>query len=78
MADRFRLGGLGYGQAKQELFECLNDLFREPRERYEGLMANREEIDRILLAGAEKVRERGSRILAQVREAVGARKYAPI
>ena len=77
MRDRFRQGGLGYGQAKEELFQCLDDLFREPRERYEELLANREEIDRILLAGAEKVRERGSPILARVREAVGARKYAP-
>jgi tryptophanyl-tRNA synthetase len=71
--ERYLYGGLGYGQAKQELFECLDALFREPREHYREIIDDRGAMDRILAEGAEKVQERGSELLMRVREAVGAK-----
>jgi tryptophanyl-tRNA synthetase len=72
MRERFERGGLGYGEAKGELFEVLEERFREPRAWYEEILADRAEIERVLAAGADKAREKGVRVLARVREAVGA------
>ena len=72
MHARYQRGGLGYGQAKEELFTALDELFRTPRERYREILADRPAIDAILTAGAAKARARGASILARVREAVGA------
>jgi tryptophanyl-tRNA synthetase len=71
MAERYERGGLGYGQAKGELFEALDATFGPARTRYEEIMADRTEIDRIFASGAERVRARGVPILERVREAVG-------
>jgi tryptophanyl-tRNA synthetase len=71
MAERYRQGGLGYGQAKGELFEALDCTFAEPRERFHQIMANRDEIDRIFAEGADRVRERGVPLLERVRRVVG-------
>ena len=73
MRERFERGGLGYGQAKEELFACLDALFRGPRARYEEILADQREIDRILATGAERARQRSGPILDRVRAAVGAR-----
>ncbi|GAC1473038.1 MAG: tryptophan--tRNA ligase [Chloroflexota bacterium] len=72
MRQRYLQGGLGYGQAKEEFFQALDECFREPRERYEEMMADRGQLDRILSSGAERARERGTEVLARVRDAVGA------
>lgn len=71
MAERYRQGGLGYGQAKGELYDALDSIFAEPRERFTEIMANRDAIDRIFAEGAERVRMRGVPLLERVRRAVG-------
>jgi tryptophanyl-tRNA synthetase len=71
MRERYERGGLGYGQAKEELFEALDRMFCEPRERYREILVDRTRIDGVLSEGAERVRERGSRVLREVRHAVG-------
>ena len=71
MADRYRQGGLGYGQAKSELYEALEATLAEPRQRFHEIMENRDEIDRIFAQGADRVRERGVPLLERVRKAVG-------
>lgn len=72
MAERYRAGGLGYGQAKQELVEALERLFAEPRRRYQAILADREGLDRVLAEGAERARAVGGPILRAARQAVGA------
>lgn len=72
MRNRYLAGGMGYGQAKQELFEVLDDIFHEPRQRFEELYADRSYLDEILDAGRKRVEQRGDEILSRVREAVGA------
>jgi tryptophanyl-tRNA synthetase len=64
-------GGFGYGDLKQELYELLDATFGEPRERYNELMANRQEVDRILKHGAEQAREIASQVLGKTRMKIG-------
>lgn len=71
MAQRYREGGLGYGQAKQELFNALDAEFAQARERREAILADPSQIERIFAEGARRVRERGCPILRSVRQATG-------
>ena len=65
------LKGIAWGDAKQKLFEAINRELTEPRTKYDELMANPEEIKRILKLGAEKVRPRAQKILAKVKKGIG-------
>ena len=38
LAGRYRAGGVGYREAKDRLFDALDQAFRVPRARYEALM----------------------------------------
>ncbi len=64
-------GGLAYGAMKQELFELLESNFADKRDRYNTLMENTDELDKILERGAEKARAIAAPIMAKVRKAVG-------
>ncbi|MBX2883766.1 MAG: tryptophan--tRNA ligase [Granulosicoccus sp.] len=70
MADDFA-AGIGWGDAKQVLFEKVNTELAEPREKYLELMAAPEKIHRILDAGAEKARIKSSALMSKLREATG-------
>jgi len=63
--------GIGWGEAKQRLFERIDAELAEPRERYDALMARPDEIEDRLEAGARKARERSAPFLAALRESVG-------
>ena len=63
--------GIAWGQAKKDLFELINSELTDARQRYEALMANPEEIEAILQAGAAKARAQAAPLLAKVRRAVG-------
>ena len=64
-------GGLAYGAMKEELFELLEVTFSDKRDRYNALMDNLDELDKILETGAEKARDIARPILTKVRKAVG-------
>ncbi len=64
-------GGLAYGAMKQELFELLDSAFADKRDRYNALMNNTDELDRILENGAEKARAIAAPIMTKVRKAIG-------
>ena len=64
-------GGLAYGEMKKELFALLEDTFSTQRDRYNDLMDNTDELDKILEEGSEKARDIAVPILAKVRKAVG-------
>jgi tryptophanyl-tRNA synthetase len=64
-------GGLAYGAMKQELFELLESTFATKRDRYNDLMNNTDELDKILENGAEKARAIAAPIMAKTRKAVG-------
>lgn len=63
--------GIGWGDAKKQVFELVNAELAEARERYNDLMTRPVDIEDILQAGATKARATASPLLEQVREAVG-------
>ncbi len=71
LAKRYREGGMGYGTAKQELFELIRDYFKPYREKRDELAANPDMVYEILQMGAEKTRERALETLSLVRGKVG-------
>ena len=71
VAQAFAEGGVGYGDMKKRLFEFFLETFGDARARYDELMADPAEVERILLAGADKARETVAPLMDDVREAVG-------
>jgi len=63
--------GIGWGDAKQKLFELLDECLSEPREKYNDLMANPDSVEAVLQAGAAKARVHSQALMTQVRKAVG-------
>lgn len=63
--------GIAWGEMKQMLFEHLDAILSEPRERYEELMAKPEIMEGILLAGAERAREYSVPLMQDLRGAIG-------
>ena len=70
------LAGIGWGEAKKQLFELVNRHLEAPRERYLELMEKPGRVEEILQAGAERLRPQSKALLEQVRDAVGLRRYA--
>mgnify|MGYP001586180280 CR=1 FL=1 len=69
--QRYLNGGLAYSEIKNELFELLDDAFREARQRYEALLADRDSIDRMLRQGAEKARAIATPMMQKIQRAIG-------
>lgn len=65
------LKGIGWGEAKQRLFEKLNDHLKEPREKYEELMAHPEKIKEVLEESATRIRPQAQALLKEIKEALG-------
>ncbi|WP_431111000.1 tryptophan--tRNA ligase [Variovorax paradoxus] len=68
--------GIGWGDAKQMLFERIDREMAPLRARYEELMNNPAEIERILLVGADKARKLSRPFMTELRHAVGLRNLA--
>ena len=71
LAGRYRAGGMGYGEAKQAVFEASTAYFAAARSRRSELAANPDQVEQILQAGATKARAKGQEVLKRVREACG-------
>ena len=74
LAEKYRAGGMGYGDAKQALFEAYEAFIGDKRARFEELLENREEIDAVLAEGAKKARVVAERVLDRVRTRCGFRR----
>jgi tryptophanyl-tRNA synthetase len=69
--------GLGWGDAKQRLFERIERDVAPMRERYESLIAQPQKIEAILQAGAQRLRaDFATPFLQRLRAAVGLRAFA--
>jgi tryptophanyl-tRNA synthetase len=66
--------GMGWGDAKQALYELLEGGLAEMRERYVELISRPERIEDILMAGAEKARKLAVPLTGRLRHAVGLRR----
>lgn len=71
LADRYRAGGMGYGEAKQTLYEAAMDRFAAAFERRSELEQNTDEVYDILAEGAMRARAKGVEVLDRVRTACG-------
>jgi tryptophanyl-tRNA synthetase len=71
LRERYTRGGMGYGTAKQELFEILDAHLSEPRARYHEWMRDPERLEAVLADGAERARAAAMTTLQRVRERVG-------
>ena len=71
LAARYRAGGLGYGDAKQALFELSQEHFAEARARREELEAKEGRLEEILRAGAARARAKAGEVLGRARSACG-------
>lgn len=71
LAERFRAPGMGYGHAKQALYELLLDVFGPARARRVSLMKDPGFVDEVLKKGAACAREKARATLARARTAIG-------
>ncbi|GKS93253.1 tryptophan--tRNA ligase [Acidovorax sp. SUPP2825] len=65
--------GIAWGDAKQVLFERVDQVIAPMRARYEALMADPSQIEDTLLAGAERARAIATPFMRDLRGAVGLR-----
>ncbi len=63
--------GMAWGDAKNALYDVLEAIVAPMRDKYDALMANPDQIEDILQAGAVKAREHARPLMARLRDAVG-------
>lgn len=71
MRANYLAGGYGYGHAKQALYEVIVREFESQRSMFDILMQDHQQLERILLTGAEKARATASDTLSRVRKVLG-------
>lgn len=71
MRAAFEKGGMGYGDAKQRLFETLEAFFEKPTALYQSYLADRGKIDTMLAEGAARARDVARKTLLRARKAAG-------
>lgn len=70
--------GIGWGEAKEVLFDKINSEVAPFRARYNELMANPKELEEILQMGAEKARRHSRKQLDKARRAIGIKPLAKL
>ena len=68
--------GIAWGEMKQHLFEYLNDMLKDARERYFELMENPAEVEAVLQKGAERARAYATPFMQKLRAATGIKPLA--
>ncbi|MED5241845.1 MAG: tryptophan--tRNA ligase [SAR324 cluster bacterium] len=71
LAERYRSGGIGYGDVKQLCFEKLNTDLKEPREIYQEIRNDKTKLNGILESGRDKARVIAREVIDRVRGSVG-------
>lgn len=71
LAERYRAGGMGYGHAKMDLLEKINEHFAPMREKRRELEADMDYVEDVLKSGAEKASILARKTLQEARKAVG-------
>ena len=68
---RYLAGGMGWGHAKQELFERMNEKLTPYRKRYEELMQDSGYIHQVLRDGGAKARDLAETKIQELRKIIG-------
>ena len=71
LRKKYLAGNFGYGHAKQALFELILERFADERNKYSYYEEHPDEVNRILLEGAEKARMKANEVLKRVRDKFG-------
>jgi tryptophanyl-tRNA synthetase len=71
LRQRYLQGGMGWGHAKQELFEVMNAALAPMREKYYALMEDPSVITSILAEGSAKARDLASAKIKALRDVIG-------
>ena len=71
LAARYRAGGMGWGEAKEALFQAVNRELSPLRQRYEAILADPAGLDAILARGALKARAIAGATIGRLRAAIG-------
>jgi len=71
LKSKYLKGGVGYGEAKELLFNTILQRFSENREEYFKLLENQDQVEALLLTGAQKARKQAQKVLKRVRTRVG-------
>ena len=69
--SRYTNGGMGYGEAKELLYNHTLSRFSKNRELFFELNLNRDKVEQLLLEGALKARKQAQNVLKRVRARVG-------
>jgi tryptophanyl-tRNA synthetase len=71
LAERYRAGGMGYGEAKQALLAKIDAYFAPARAKRAALAQDPATVEDVLRTGGQRARARAQETLALVRDAVG-------
>ena len=71
LADRYRAGGMGYGEAKEALYQAAMNHFGESFERRARLENSPDEVEDVLKQGARRARAKAVEVVERVRSACG-------
>lgn len=71
LRSRYTNGGIGYGEAKELLYNHTLSRFSKNRELFFELNSNRDKVEQLLLEGALKARKQAQNVLKRVRARVG-------
>jgi len=72
--NKYRKGGLGYGQAKKRLVELMIEYFRPYRQKRAELENSLDDVKKVLADGAERARAVAGPTLENARRAIGLRR----
>ncbi len=71
IADKYRAGGFGYGHAKLELLDLIENYFAGAREKRKELENDIDYVKDVLKEGGKKARERAESVMEPIREVTG-------
>lgn len=71
LAAKYRAGGMGYGEAKQTLYDAAWDHFAPARDRRQQWELDPVGLEGVLADGAKKARAKAQQVLQRVRDAMG-------
>jgi tryptophanyl-tRNA synthetase len=71
LRQRYETPGLRYGDVKQELFETIRDFFAPYAEKRKELLEDKDQLRKIMAAGADKARYVANKTLRKVRKKGG-------
>lgn len=73
LAEKYRAGGYGYGEAKKLLAQKIEEYFAEYRQKRAELAGNLDYVEQVLREGGARARAEAEATMVEVRRAVGLR-----